>query len=145
MMKLLLLTLAVAAGAAGACQAAANAALAGRAGIGSALVINTVIVLCGATALMFLTGGQRTFGGVAGAPWYEFVGGLCGFLVIATLTFAFPRIGAAVALAALVLGQGAAALAIDHFGLWGMRAMPITATRLCGVALLVAGVVLMRR
>jgi transporter family-2 protein len=145
MMKVLLLSLATAAGAAAACQAAANAALAGRAGIGTALLVNTAVVLVGTTVLFFATGGPRTAAAVAGAPAHHYVAGLCGFFVIATLTFALPRLGAAVSLALMVLGQGAMALVIDHFGLWGLRAAPLSAPRLAGVALVVAGVALLRR
>lgn len=75
----------------------------------------------------------------------HYVGGFCGLFVIASLTFAFPRVGAGVALALMVLGQGAMALAIDHYGLWGMRVTPASASRLLGVACLVGGMVLMRR
>jgi transporter family-2 protein len=145
MIKLLLMLVAVLAGAAGACQAAANAALAGRAGLGTALLLNTALVLAGVTALFFATGGPRTLGAVAGAPLSHYVGGLCGFFIIATITFAFPRVGGGVALAAMVMGMGLMGLIIDHYGLWGMRLVPVTASRLAGVACLVAGVVLMRR
>jgi transporter family-2 protein len=44
-----------------------------------------------------------------------------------------------------VLGQGAMGLVIDHFGLLGMRTIPLTASRFAGALLLVAGVVLLRR
>lgn len=141
----LLYPVAVLAGAAGACQSAANAALAARAGLGAALTVNSTLVLAGTLVLLLLTGGPRTLPAVAGAPWSHYIGGLCGFMIIASLTFIFPRIGAALALALMVLGQGSMALAVDHFGLWGMPVVPLTATRLAGAAFLVLGVILMRR
>ena len=58
---------------------------------------------------------------------------------------ALIRMGAATALALMVLGQGVMALVIDHHGLWGMRPVPVTAPRLLGVACLVAGMLLLRR
>ena len=45
----------------------------------------------------------------------------------------------------MVLGTGAMGVAIDHFGLWGMRVIPLSAPRAVGVLLLVAGTILMRR
>ena len=48
-------------------------------------------------------------------------------------------------LAVMVLGQGAMALAIDHFGMWGLPAVSVTGTRLFGVAFLVVGILLLRR
>jgi transporter family-2 protein len=61
------------------------------------------------------------------------------------MSLVVPRIGNATALALVVLGQGAMGLVIDHFGLLGMRTIPLTASRFAGALLLVAGVVLLRR
>jgi bacterial/archaeal transporter family-2 protein len=133
------------AGAAGAAQASANAALAARAGLGPAVLVNALVVLAGTLALNLVMGSLRALPAVAGAPWYDYLGGVCGFAIIASMAYAFPRMGAALALALMVLGQSAMALTIDHFGLWGMRAVPVTPTRLLGGALLVVGVALLRR
>ena len=65
--------------------------------------------------------------------------------MIASITFVFPRLGAAVTLALMVLGQGAMALAVDHYGLWGMRPLEVTGTRLLGIGFLVVGILLLRR
>jgi transporter family-2 protein len=72
------------------------------------------------------------------------MGGLCGFTVILSLAFVFPKIGAAVAIALLVLGQGASALLIDHFGLLGLPTEPTTLARVGGLLLVAVGVVLLR-
>jgi transporter family-2 protein len=144
-MRALLFVLTTVAGAAAACQAAANAGLAARAGIGTALLINSSIVMAATTILFFATGGPSTFAAAAGAPWRYFIGGPCGFVIIVCLAFAFPRIGAALAIALLVLGQGAMALTIDHLGLWGTPVTPVSPTRLAGAALVAAGVLLLRR
>ena len=61
------------------------------------------------------------------------------------MALAVPRIGNATALALLVVGQVAMGLVIDHFGLMGMKTIPISASRIGGALLLVAGVVLLRR
>jgi transporter family-2 protein len=145
MMKLLLWSLAAVAGVAAATQTAANSALAARAGLAAALFLNTGVVWLGTFLFLLASGGPRTLTALAGAPLHHYVGGLAGFAIIAPITFAFPRLGAAMALAIMVLGQGATALAIDHFGLWGMPAVTVSATRLIGVGFLVAGVVLLRR
>lgn len=73
-------------------------------------------------------------------PWI-WAGGLLGaaFVVIATL--AVPRIGAASLVALVVLGQMAAALLLDRFGVL-QAARAVDASRLLGAALVVAGVVL---
>jgi transporter family-2 protein len=46
--------------------------------------------------------------------------------------------------AAGIVGQLGASLLIDHYGWFGMPVQPATPTRLIGVALLAAGVVLIR-
>jgi len=135
--------IAVGAGVAGTLQAAANAGLSARIGLGAALVVNTSIVLVGAL-LVFLFGGPHARFFPADAPWRLYIGGLCGFTIILSLTVVFPRIGAAVAIALMVLGQGAAALVIDHFGLLGMPAEPVTLVRVAGLLFAAGGVLLIR-
>ena len=132
-----------AAGMATAIQAAANAGLSSRIGLAAALVVNTSIVLVATLAYYFARGASGTFF-PPGTPWSYYVGGLCGFAVLLSLAFAFPRIGAGVAIALVVLGQGAAALAIDHFGLLGMPVEPISLARVVGLALVGGGIVLIR-
>jgi len=143
MTRLLFAVLAMAAGVATALQAAANAGLAARIGLAGALVVNTVIVLIGTLILYLARGRYGTFF-PAGAPWTLYVGGACGVVILASLAFVFPRIGAAVAIALVVLGQGAAALAIDHFGLLGMPKEPVTWLRVAGLLLVGGGVAMLR-
>jgi bacterial/archaeal transporter family-2 protein len=143
-MTRLAVALAVAAGIAAAFQAAANAGLSARIGLGAALVVNTSIVLAG-TILLYVMLGPRGGFFPGGVPWTLYVGGLCGFVLLASLAFVFPKIGAAVAIALVVLGQGVAALAIDHYGLLGMPAEPVTLGRVAGLVLVGAGVVLLRK
>jgi len=142
-MKMIFAMLAVGAGVAAALQAATNAGLAKSAGIGPALVVNTVIVLVGSLGLWEATGARTTFFST-GASWTLYLGGLFGFVIIASLAFVFPRIGAAYAVALMVGGQCVAALVIDHFGLMGMPRDPLTIQRVIGVVLVAAGVVVMR-
>lgn len=141
--KIVFVALAFAAGVAAAMQAATNAGLAKSAGLGAALVVNTVIVLIGAIGLWAAMGAKTTFF-PAGASWPLYLGGLFGFVIIASLAFVFPRIGAAYAIALMVGGQCLAALVVDNFGLMGMPREPLTIQRVIGVALVAAGAVVMR-
>jgi transporter family-2 protein len=143
MMKIVLAALAIAAGVAAAMQAATNAGLSRSVELGPALVINTVIVLCGAIGLWAATGARTTFF-PASAPWTLYLGGLFGFVIIASLAFVFPKIGAAYSVALMVGGQCAAALVIDHFGLMGMPRDPLTIQHVIGVSLVAAGAVVTR-
>ncbi len=77
-------------------------------------------------------------------PWWIWSGGFLGaFLVAATIVLA-PRLGAASMIALVVSGQMFASVVLDHFGLIGYAVHPINGWRVCGVLLLVGGVVLIR-
>jgi len=143
LMKLVFAVLALVAGVAVAFQGATNQGLLKAAGIGPALLVNTVIVLAGATGLWFATGAQTTFF-PAGASWTLYLGGLFGFIVIVAAVLVFPRLGAAYAIALMVCGQCLAAMIIDHYGLMGMETSPATPQRVLGVVLVMAGVVVFR-
>ncbi len=142
-LKIVFAALAIAAGIAAALQAATNAGLSRSAGLGPALVVNTVIVLIGAMGLWAAMGARTTFF-PADASWKLYLGGLFGFVIIASLALVFPKIGAAYAIALMVGGQCVAALVVDHFGLMGMPRDPLTVQRVIGVALVAAGAVVMR-
>ena len=81
---------------------------------------------------------------IARTPWWMWTGGLFGAAFIFMSVVATPRLGAALMLAASIVGQLGAALIIDHYGFFGAEVIQITAMRVVGVALLVAGVVLIR-
>jgi transporter family-2 protein len=72
-------------------------------------------------------------------------GALFGAIFIALSIITIPKLGGAAYIALLVTGQMVAALAFDHFRWLGIPQRPIDLPRLLGVALLVGGVVLIRR
>ena len=140
---LLFAAFAVAAGVAASFQATTNAGLSKAVGLGPALIVNTVVVLMGAVGLWLATGARTTFF-PTGTAWTFYVGGLFGFLIIAVGAFVFPKLGAAWAVALMVFGQSIAALVIDHYGLMGMETAAMTPQRLIGMALVAAGVAVLR-
>jgi transporter family-2 protein len=106
-------------------------------------VINTIVVLLASVGLWVATGAPTTFL-PAGTPWTLYLGGVFGFVIVASLTVVFPKIGAAYAIALMVGGQCLAALVVDHYGLIGMPREPMTLQRLIGAALVAAGVAVFR-
>ena len=81
---------------------------------------------------------------IARAPWWMWTGGFFGATFILMAVVATPVLGAALMLASSIVGQLAAALVIDHYGLFGATVMPISPTRIVGVVFLALGVILIR-
>ena len=63
-------------------------------------------------------------------------------LVVLTITFAQPRIGATATIGILIAGQLVMGAVIDRYGLFGVDQIAITWPRLLGVGLLGAGAAL---
>jgi transporter family-2 protein len=141
--ELFFAALAVSAGIAGSFQSAANSGLAQRIGLAGAVFVNAFVVMVGSLAFLLARGLDAGLHPV-GTPWSLYIGGFCGFVVILSLAFVYPKIGAALAVALLVFGQSAAALAIDHYGWMGMPSVPVTASRVLGLALVAGGIALIR-
>jgi transporter family-2 protein len=81
-------------------------------------------------------------GRVPGLAW---TGGIFGAIFIIAGIMLIPHLGAATFIALLVAGQMITALAFDHFGVLGLAQRDADLPRLFGAALLVAGVILVRR
>jgi transporter family-2 protein len=79
------------------------------------------------------------------STWWHWSGGLLGAAYIAVTVVLAPRLGAATLIAALVAGQMAASLIVDHYGWVGFAEHAVSPMRLAGAALIVVGVVLVRR
>jgi len=138
------------AGAAVAMQPAFNGQLAAL--LGSPLRASLVNFSAGALVMLGLTGalalraGLPTAEQVARVPGHLWlVGGSLGALFVTTAAWAVPKIGVGAFFATLIAAQLVAALLLDHFGLIGLDQRPANLVRIAGVALLVAGAVLVVR
>ena len=80
----------------------------------------------------------------ASMPWWMWVGGLCGLFIVSTNIIVVPRLGAALLTSLAIAGQLTTALALDHYGAFGFPVHHISAPRVAGAVLLLAGVVLIR-
>jgi transporter family-2 protein len=105
-------------------------------------LLGVVFMVCLAIVLRDPIPSANTIGRVPGWAWS---GGIFGAIFIALSIITIPKLGGATYIALLVTGQMVAALAFDHFGWLGIPQRPIDLPRLLGVALLVGGVVLIRR
>jgi transporter family-2 protein len=77
--------------------------------------------------------------------WYAWLGGLYGATYVAVAAYAAPRIGLASLITIGIAGQIAMALWLDQAGAFGLPREPINLGRVLGAALVIGGVVLVRR
>jgi transporter family-2 protein len=73
-------------------------------------------------------------------PWWNWIGGPLGSLIVLAGAALTARLGAALFIALVVGGQLLCSLLLDHFALLGLSEQPITAGRVLGALLVVAGV-----
>lgn len=77
-------------------------------------------------------------------PWWNWIGGPLGALIVLGGATLVSELGAALFLALVVAGQLLCSLFLDHFALLGLPEQPITPGRVLGAVLVVAGVVCMK-
>jgi transporter family-2 protein len=104
--------------------------------------VGTVVLLL---ALTVVNGGFGNLAQIGRAPWWALLGGLCGAVFVTIAIVTVRTLGASGLSAAAITGQLVVSVTIDRFGLLGIARQPIGASRIAGLALLVAGVVLVVR
>jgi transporter family-2 protein len=143
----LLVLLGLAAGAGLPVQASVNSAL--RTHLGRPEWATLVNFACGtvvmATVLLLQRATVPSGAQASAAPWWSWTGGALGAFFVFSAVVLTPRLGLATSATLFVAGQSIAALALDHAGAFGLAQRAATPARLLGAALLVAGVVLVRR
>jgi bacterial/archaeal transporter family-2 protein len=147
-MHVLLIVLAIGAGMVIPMQAGFNAEF--RAHAGHPLFAAALNFLVGFSALALVSAGfliarrasLPSGAELAQAPWWSWIGGLCGATLVFVAVIAARPLGAGALIACLVTGQLVCSVVVDHFGWLNYDRSPITPTRLLGVALLAAGLVL---
>jgi transporter family-2 protein len=127
-------------------QSVLNSALGSRAGLFGAVLILTLVSIALLLVLILAIPGTANFRALpAVSEWYLYGGGVLGVIILATPIFLIPRIGAALTLTTIVVGQLTLAVVVDHFGLFGVPKMEASLVRLAGVALVTLGAFLIGR
>ena len=144
MTGILLLLFAVVAGAFLPAQAGVNARLAHF--VGGPVRASIISFEDGALALFLVVlVFYRSEGHRAGtAPWWAWIGGLQGAFYVTSTVVVPVRIGAAAFFGILVAAQLVTSVVLDRFGLIGFPQRDVSALKLVGVGLLIAGALLVR-
>jgi transporter family-2 protein len=118
-------------------QSVLNASLGGRAGLLGSVLLLTLVSIALLIALILVFPSTANFRSLPGpSEWY---------LYLAAPIFLVPRLGAALTLTAIVLGQLVLAVVIDHFGLLAAPKIEASLLRVGGVALIALGAFLVSR
>jgi bacterial/archaeal transporter family-2 protein len=146
-MDLFLIVLALAAGACAPIQAGVNSQL--RLVTRDPVLASLISFTVGTLALLMYSLLARIPWPAAGSflvlPWWMWTGGFLGaFLVLVSVILA-PKLGAATMLGFMIAGQMITSVVLDHYGWIGYEHHPATVWRLLGAALLVAGVVIIKK
>jgi transporter family-2 protein len=141
------IALALAAGAVlpvqGAVNAQLNAELDAALPVGAFSFLVATAAMALALAAVIAAGTPRPrLAGLPSVPWWGWLGGLCGATYVTAVFLLIPEIGAAPVVVLTVAGQQLASIAVDRYGLLRLPRRPISQRRLAGVAVLLAGVVL---
>jgi transporter family-2 protein len=104
-----------------------------------------VVGLVLALGVLLVAGGFPAAEKFKGIPSHFYMGAVFVVFYIFAITWAGPKIGIGNAVFFVLLGQLAAAAAIDHYGLWGAVQTALTPKRVLGIAVMALGVYLARK
>ncbi|KXG10782.1 hypothetical protein AT864_01373 [Anoxybacillus sp. P3H1B] len=71
-------------------------------------------------------------------PKWNLLGGLLGAVFVTITIISVPKVGAAAAILAAIVGQLVISMVIDHFGLFGVPKIPMNMNRLFGLLFMLA-------
>lgn len=138
-------------GVAAGCLMASIGAIYGSLGIllGSAVQASTLSFLLAVLAAAIFctaTGSIKNIAGVLNAklPWWSWLGGICGAVSVFTNAVLIPRLGAGTFFTAMLLGQMLLSLIMEARGWLGAPKKIIAPVQYAGIALMFAGVALIR-
>jgi transporter family-2 protein len=110
------------------------------AGAFSFVIATTAMAIALIVALTVARAPRPRLDRLDGLPWWGWLGGLVGAIYVTSVFLLIPEIGVAPTIALTVAGQQLASLLVDRYGLLRLPERRISAVRLAGVALLLAGV-----
>ena len=100
--------------------------------------------LTAVTAMIVLRPPAPETAAIRETPWWNWIGGPLGALIVLGGAALVSQLGAALFIALVVSGQLICSLLLDHFALLGLPEQPISLGRVLGAVLVVGGVVCMK-
>ena len=126
-------------------QAPINAGLSRATGSLAAALISFAVGTAILAAIVVVSGQADGVASALDVRWYYLVGGLLGAAYVTAALVTVKSIGAGGVAAGTITGQLTTAVLLDRLGVLGLEKTPISAGRMAGVALLLAGTYLIIR
>ena len=126
-------------------QAPINAGLGRATGALPAALVSFTVGTVVLAVIVGLSGEVHGLSSTFDVRWYYLIGGVLGAAYVTMALIAVKSIGAGGVAAATITGQLATAVVIDRLGILGLAQTPITASRVVGIILLLAGTFLLVR
>ena len=121
------------------CQSPTNAALARHVGAIQASLTNFIIG-GGISFLLMLAFGTGNFAGALSVPAWQLIGGFYGALLVVCVVFVTPKLGVALMMVSLMLGELVGGVIVDAFGFAGAAVVPAAPMRIAGCVVAGAGI-----
>ncbi|MDD4335178.1 MAG: DMT family transporter [Desulfotomaculaceae bacterium] len=139
-LEILPLLVAAFSGVAMAVQGSINSALGKVIGLlESTFIVHLVGLLLVSLLLFICKLGDGCLADIQNAPWYSYLGGVLGVIIIYSVVLAIPKVGVAPATTAIILGQVFTAGLVDHLGLFGLNKIPFSFYKISGILLMAGG------
>src|SRR5262245_40258668 len=126
-------------------QAPINAGLGKATGNTPAALVSFIVGTLVLATIVVLSGKAGGLSNATDVNWYYLLGGVLGAAYVFTALVTVDTIGAGGVAAATITGQLTTSVVIDRLGVLGLEQTPLTASRVLGVALLLAGTYLVVR
>lgn len=110
-----------------------------------AAMFSFLVGALGLILYILLTRQSISWAGVRAAPLSLWAGGLLGAFYVTVIVLAFPRLGPGLTFGLVVAGQMVISLMLEHFNILVANPSPINYMKVLGIALIIAGVVILRR
>lgn len=110
-----------------------------------ASLLSFVVGAAGLLIYILLTRQTLSWEGVKAAPAWAWAGGLLGAFYVTVIIFAFPKLGPGMTFGLIVAGQMIISILLEHFNLLVAQQSSVSIMKLIGIALIVAGVIIIRK
>jgi bacterial/archaeal transporter family-2 protein len=126
-------------------QAPINAGLGRATGSLAAALVSFSIGTLVLVAVVAVSGEAGGLASTFDVGWYYLIGGVLGAIYVTTALITVRSIGAGGVAAATITGQLVVSVLIDRLGVLGLEQTPVSASRIAGVVMLMAGTYLVVR